>query len=159
MNLWVLREGRPEIVLATPFQETNARLSPDGRWLTFSSDRSGTVDIYVRPYPGPGPEATVSTQGGSEPVWAPDGSELFYMRGRSLMAVTVDVTNGFHADAPRVLFEYPGIVGLPVTNYDAAPDGEHFVLVRPRSEARAGGGQRLILVENFLEELKRLGPN
>ena len=159
-DLWVLREGRPEQVLATRFTERNGAISPDGRWLAYESNRSGTFEIYVRPYPGPGPEATVSTQGGREPVWAPDGSEIFFRSELRLMAVAVDGTNGFRAGAPRALFEgaylYQGANG-PM--YDVAPDGEHFVFIRAARGDEGPRDGRLILVQNFFEELKRLVPN
>jgi serine/threonine-protein kinase len=159
-DLWVLREGQPEQILATRFGERHAAISPDGRWLAYESNRSGTLEIYVRPYPGPGPEATVSTQGGREPVWAPDGSELFFRSEGRLMTVAVDLTDGFRADAPRVLFEGAYIeTGAYGPNYDVAPDGEHFVLVRAAGGDGAGEGGRLILVENFLEELRGLAGN
>ena len=159
-DIWVLREGQPELILGTRFQERNAAISPGGRWLAYESDRSGTFEIYVRPYPGPGPEATVSTQGGLEPVWAPDGSELFYRSEGHLMAAAVDLTNGFRADGPRALFEDAYFRQAQTgPNYDVAPDGEHFVFVRTAGEDEGGQGVRLILVENFLEELRGLVPN
>ncbi len=155
-----MREGQPKQILATRFMERNAALSPDGRWLAYQSDRSGTFEIYVRPYPGAGPEATVSTQGGQEPVWAPDGSELFYRSEGHFMAAAVDLTNGFRADAPRALFEDVYVRQAQTgPNYDVAPDGEHFVFVRAVGEDEGGQGARLILVENFLEELRGLAGN
>jgi serine/threonine-protein kinase len=159
-DLWVLREGQPEPILGTRFMERNGAISPDGRWLAYESDRSGRFEIYVRPYPGPGPEGTVSTQGGREPVWAPNGSQIFFRSEGRLMTVPVDLTNGFRADAPRVLFEgayFDQGGGAP--NYDVAPDGEHFVFVRAVGEDGGGVGARLILVENFLEELRGLAGN
>jgi len=158
-DVWALREGTPEMILGTPFQERNAAISPDGRWLAYESDRSGAFEIYVRPYPGPGPEATISTQGGLEPVWAPDGSEIFFRSEGRLMAVAVDVTNGLRAASPRRLFDGPYLAqGANGPNYDVAPDGEHFVLMRTGTD-EGGRAGRLILVENFFEELKARVPN
>jgi Tol biopolymer transport system component len=157
-DIWALREGQPEQILATRFTERNPAVSPDGRWLAYESNRSERYEIYVRPYPGPGPEATVSTQGGLNPVWARDGTELFFESEGGLMAVAVDITSGFRADAPRALFEGRYVTGANAPNYDVAPDGEHFVFVRARGGDEGGGGGRLILVENFFEELRRLVP-
>ena len=148
--------GEPELVLGTPFNERNPRFSPDGRWLAYTSDQSGRDEVYVRPYPGPGPVTTVSTTGGTEAVWSPDGSELFYRTPEQLMVVSVDGTDGFRPAVPQVLFSDPYTRNANVPTYDIAPDGEHFVMV---SRSGSGAQGTFVLVQNFLEELKRLAPN
>ena len=87
-DLWVLPVGGdPEPFLVTPFEEGAPMFSPDGRWMAYVSDESGQTEVYVRPYPGPGPRFTVSTTGGREPLWSRDGSELFYRSQEGIMTV------------------------------------------------------------------------
>ena len=157
-DLWVLPVGGdPEPLLVTPFQERAAAFSPDGRWLAYVSNESGQDEIYVRPYPGPGPQFTVSTAGGREPVWSPDGAELFYRTQDELMVVAVEPGDTFRGDTPRPLFadpylRDPTVVGAP--NYDIMPDGQRFVMV----SANALGtdeGFAVILVTNWFEELRQ----
>ena len=91
-DMWMMRldDGRrPQTVLKTGSNEWSARLSPDGRWLAYVSDVSGRNEIYVRPYPTPGGQFPISTDGGSEPIWSRDGRELFYRNGNKMMAVAV----------------------------------------------------------------------
>ena len=84
-----LSDGRPaepdsfEPVVATPTDEGiwGATLSPDGRWIAYTSNQTGQVEIWVRPYPGPGAPVRVSPSGGTEPVWARNGRELYYLEG------------------------------------------------------------------------------
>src|SRR6202030_1842180 len=77
--------AKAQSFLRTPFNETAPRFSPDGRWLAYSSDESGRREIYVQPYPGPGGKRQISTEGGTEPVWNPDGRELFYRCANKMM--------------------------------------------------------------------------
>ena len=78
-----LSDRKAQPFLRTPFNETAPRFSPDGRWLAYISDESGRFEIYVQPYPGPGGKWQISTEGGTEPVWNPNGRELFYRSWRT----------------------------------------------------------------------------
>jgi serine/threonine-protein kinase len=90
--------------------------------------------------------------GGSEPLWSPDGRELFYRRGRELMSVRVETERAFSAGAPTVLFSDPHYTGSGVhRQYDVTPDGQRFIMVRP---VGAGRQSRLILVRNALSTLE-----
>jgi len=162
-DLWVLPMSgnqTPELFLRTPFQERAATFSPDGRWLAYVSNKSGQDEVYVRPYPGPGEEHVISTRGGKEPVWSPDGHELFYRRADEMMVVAVDTAEMFHAGPPTVMFvgrydldnSAGGLGGVP--NYDVAPDGQRFVMVK---ETTADPPQ-LIVVLNWHQELKARVP-
>ncbi len=71
------------------------RLSPDGHWLAYQSSESGRYEIYVRPFPGAGARVQVSTDGGSEPLWAPSGRTLYHRRGADLVAVVVTTGPSF----------------------------------------------------------------
>ena len=79
-------ERKPEPFLNTPFSEQNAEFSPDGRWIAYVSDETGRREIYVTPYPGPGGKFLISKDGGVEPLWAPDGTEIFYRTRTTLGA-------------------------------------------------------------------------
>ena len=95
LDLWaapMARDRKPIPVTQTPFDETAGQFSPDGRWVAYQSNESRPVQIYIRPFPGPGGRKQVTTAGGSQPRWRPDGKELFYvgLDGR-LMAVPIAV--------------------------------------------------------------------
>lgn len=84
-DIWVLnlKERKAQPFLRTPYEETAPKFSPDGKWLAYSSDESGRREIYVQPYPGPGGKWQISADGGQEPVWNPNGLELFTAAGGS----------------------------------------------------------------------------
>ena len=110
-DLWALPlagDRTPLPVLQTPFDETSGQFSPDGRWVAYQSNDSGPIQIYVRPFRGPGGPWQVSTAGGSQPRWRPDGKELFYVAADArLMAVPIAVgvdPQTLKAGAPVPLF-------------------------------------------------------
>ncbi len=123
-------KGEPQAVVATPANEggLGAALSPDGRWLAYVSDQTGRPEIWVRPYPGPGPAIRISPSGGVEPVWAKNGRELFYREGDRVMAVAVNGGNEFSFKPATALFESRYVhAGQPPT-YDVAADGRFVML-------------------------------
>ena len=159
-DIWVLSEdGEAKPWIATEFQEGYPQLSPDGRWLAYISNESGRYEVYVQPYPGSGEKITVSSDGGFEPTWSPDGRELFYRKGKHMMAVSIQTTPGFRSSRPIELFEDPYLSGTAIaaiaTTYDVAPDGEHFLMIEGGEEE---GANKLYLILNWFEELKRLAP-
>ena len=148
--------------LKTPLNESAARFSPDGRWLAYRSTESGRPEIYVQPFPGPGGKWQISTDGGGEPVWNPNGRELFYRNGNKMMAVEVNQSrdsNGavsFAAGKPRLLFE--GQYAPPPTtspNYDVPPDGQRFLMLKASQQQAA---TQIHVVLNWFDELKRRVP-
>ena len=152
----------PEPFLATPFQERGASFSPDGQWIAYVSDESGQDEVYVRPYPGPGGQVIISTGGGEEAVWGPDGSELFYRNGDQVMVVEVTTGQTFSAGAPTPLFAAPyaldttRVGGNP--NYDISPDGAQFIFVELNSSTGGEGSAQINVVLNWFEELKARVP-
>ena len=153
---------KAETLLATKFAEVRPALSPDGRWLAYESDESGQPEIYVRPFPDINSGRwLVSTSGGNEPRWAPNGHALFY-RASTLMSVTIESQNTFVAHAPESLFpltSYRIIAAVP--NYDVSHDGERFLFVKPIVSPTNEAGltfSRIIVVQHWTEELKRLVP-
>ena len=159
-DIWVLsleEEGKPLPFLQTPFYEAGPVFSPDGRWLAYVSDESGRREVYVQPYPGPGGKRQISTEGGDEPVWSPDGRELFYRIGDKMMAVDITSEPTFSAGTPRLLFEgqYRRRPRARA-NYDVSPDGQRFLMVKPGEQS---GQAQIRVVLNWFEELKRLVPS
>ena len=109
-----------------------ATLSPDGRWLAYTAETTGAQEIWVRPYPGPGAPIRVSPDGGSEPVWAKNGRELYYLQDKFMMAVAVDTATGFNFKPAARLFETSHIRSNQPPSYDVAPDGR-FVVLKPHT--------------------------
>jgi serine/threonine-protein kinase len=147
-------DGRRTAFLRTPFDERGATFSRDGRWLAYTSNESGRDEIYVRPFPGPGPKWQISTGGGSEPVWARSGGELFYRSVDKMMAVAISTTPTFQPEKPMVLFEGEYERPDALTSYDVAPDGR-FAMVRGETQSALSP---LHVVLNWFEELKRRVP-
>ena len=123
--------------------------SPDGRWVAYQSNESGTFEIYVQPFPGPGGKSPVSADGGLRPKWSRNGRELFFRAGDRMMAAPIEPGPAFASGTARVLFE-----GQYAPWYDVTPDGR-FLMVRDEQPADP---THLRFVLNWTEELKRLAP-
>ena len=147
-------ERRP--LLNSAAYEGGARLSPDGHWLVYVSNESGQNDVYLRPFPALDRRWTISTEGGTQPVWNPNGKEIFYRTGDKMMSVEVTTTPAVKLSNPRMLFEqrYAFGAGITIPNYEVMRDGQHFIMVK--DEAGAG---RLNVVFNWFTELNRLAPH
>jgi len=116
--------------IKTPFVELRSRFSPDGRWVAYQSNESGRFEIYVQAFPGPGGKWQISTAGGQEPQWGPDGCELLYLSPeRQLVRVEVQTGQTFVAGIPEAMF--PVSLRSVTTNnrYLIAPDGQRFLLL------------------------------
>jgi Tol biopolymer transport system component len=134
-DLWILPtfgDRRPVPYLQTEYNEVQSRISPNGRWVAYSSDESGIFDVYLQSFPTPGAKQIVSIRGGAEPVWRKDGRELYYMAAdRTLMAVDVeDSGSTLRVARPRALFRAPvsGPLNVYRSHYAATADGQRFVL-------------------------------
>ena len=158
-------------LVQTPFQELNAEISPDGRWLAYQSNESGRFEIYVRPFPNVNDARwQVSSSGGSRPVWAQGGRELFYVsaEGEALMTVPVKGGPTFQSGAPAKLLDtgayyFPpaasGSTGDPGRTYDVSRDGSRFLMIKTGTVGdEAAGPQSITVVVNWLEELRQLVP-
>ena len=152
-------EHRAELLLHMPFSETNASVSPDGRWLAYQSNESGRDEVYVRPFPDiNGGRWQISVNGGTRPVWARNGRELFYLiPPGKVMAVPVQPASAFAAGNPQVAFDGPYIASNPGPTYDVAPDGKRFLMIKAAQPTGAASTPpQLVVVLNWFEELKRL---
>ena len=163
--LTVEGERTVEMLLETQFAEGSPALSPDGRWLAYQSDESGQGEIYVQPFPNlDDGRWQVSTSSGSDPVWSPDGREIFYLAlpGR-LMVAEVETDPAFTAGTAREAFavvEQSAWGAGGGRQYDLAPAGARF-FARASTGAQGAGDEvfmGLILVQNWLEELKERVP-
>jgi Tol biopolymer transport system component len=160
-DIWVLRmsDHTAQPFLRTPFNEASPRFSPDGHWLAYISDESGRYEVFVQAYPGPGGKYQISTEGGTEPVWNPNGRELFYRRGDKMMVVEIATQPGFAAGKPRMLFEgrYK-LAPVPFDNYDVSADGQRFLMLKPIEQTSSSALTQINVVLNWFEELNRRVP-
>ena len=150
-------------LLQTPFDQRNAAISPDGRWMAYESNESARPEIYVRPFPNVADaHYQISTEGGRTPIWAANGRELFFVNGSALMAVAVQPTPTFSAGNPTTLFEKPSMLldgrsigSMTGRTYDVSRGGR-FLMIKEdagSSEGNASPGS-MIVVQNWFEELK-----
>ena len=145
--------GEAMPLIATGTLGSGLALAPDGRWLAYSSNETGRSEVYVQRLPELGSRRQISTTGGNHPRWSRDGSELFYRFGNRVMRVPIQTEPVFQPGPSEVLIDGP-YSGL--RDYDVAPDGR-FLMVK-LNQAEIGSPARLVLVQNWFEELKRLVP-
>ena len=138
------------VVIPGAFGESAPALSRDGKWLAYTSDETGRLEVYVRPYPGSGGKVSVSLEGGTEPVWAHSGRELFFRSGDSLMAAAVTLSPSFAVTGRRRLFAASFVSGDINREYDVAADDQHFVML-------SGGVGRSTLI-GLHHAFERLAP-
>ena len=154
------KPGEPKPFVNSAFNEAAAAFSPDGHWLAYMSNESGSNEVYVRPFPGPGGKWQISTGGGVAPKWSRNGKELFYRTTDSkIMVVTYTASGGsFRADKP--LLWSPGQFtdrGL-TTNFDLHPDGKRFVVLKAPGTEEAAAVNKVSFIFNFFDELRRKLP-
>jgi dipeptidyl aminopeptidase/acylaminoacyl peptidase len=161
-DLWVLTvdDKKAEPLLATPFQETHAQISPDGRWIAYADDsKDKRFEIYVKPFPTGSGGWQVSTSGGDWPRWRADGKELFYHApvttagsgapypyGGPLYSVAVNTSGGiFEPDPPREVVTFAAVnvahSGGDYFPYAIAPDGQRILLLQFVVPTAVSGGQ------------------
>jgi Tol biopolymer transport system component len=146
-------------LVQTPFSERNGEVSPDGRWLAYDANNSGRYEIYVRPFPDvTGGLWQVSKDGGTRPLWARNGQELFYLaQTGALMRVGVTGGASWAATAPTKLFEgrYGAAAFHSGRTYDVSPDGRRLLMIKGGAGDPDGTPATMIVVLNWFEELKR----
>jgi Tol biopolymer transport system component len=154
-----LRAGKPEIFLQTQAEERFPSFSPDGRWLAYNSDESGTFQIYVRAFPDQGGKWQISNSGGTYPMWSHNGHELFFetLDNHIMVAAYTVKGDSFVADKPRMWSEkqLAGLVNNS-KNVDLAFDGKRIVALMPIETAGVQKAQsHVIFLENFFDEVRR----
>jgi hypothetical protein len=173
-DIWALSlDGEPNArpLMAESYNEQSPAISPDGRWIAYSSNESGQFEVYVRPFPNVDDgKWLISIRGGEGPIWAPDGRELYYdAYPGQMMVVTIETGPAFAAGNPEVLFRGEYVVvsdsGPDISPYDISPDGRRFLMIKEDKEAQEVAEPvetppitELIVVENWDEVLKRLVP-
>jgi Tol biopolymer transport system component len=148
-------KGPIEPLVTSRFNESYVGVSPDGRWLSFVSDQSGREEVYVRDLRGERDQVLVSVDGGNEPVWSPDGRELYYRETRQdnpyLVAASIATAPALAVAGRQRLFPIGDMVGTaPHANYSVSPDGKTFVMVRSSPAAR------VVVIQNLPALVERM---
>jgi Tol biopolymer transport system component len=146
-------------LLQEEYSENQPQISPNGHWIAYASNESNNSEIYVRSFPEVNMGRwQISTGGGHDPLWSPQGNELLYLNGDATMAVSVETEHGFNVvGTPQVLFR-----GTYAGPWDISPDGKRFLVIKPsgipgeKSAAETPGKINVVL--NWFEELKQLVP-
>jgi Tol biopolymer transport system component len=155
-NIGLFSPGtQPEskLLLGSEANEDEPALSPDGRWLAYTSDASGRREVVVRPFPDLGSKWQISSEGGFSPRWSRNGREIFYRDGTELMVVAVEGGKDFAAGRPRPLFK-DSIPAWLNGGYDVSPNGQSLLTM----EIEEDGAKQIVVVLDWFEELKRLAP-
>jgi Tol biopolymer transport system component len=153
-QIWVLPlfgERKPFPFLQTRFDEAHAQFSPDGHLIAYDSDESGSRQVYVASFPGPGGKRQVSTGGGEDPIWRRDGKEIYFLSEGKLMAAEVK-SNGSSLDLGNAQLLFDAHTGFgPWAHYDVSPDGKRFLV----SSSTEGTYAPMTLVVNWTADMKR----
>ncbi|MGD8328276.1 MAG: protein kinase [Acidobacteriota bacterium] len=150
-DVWLLdmETGEERTLLATPYDESWGMVSPDGKWLAYTSDETGTSEVYLQPFPGPGAKTAASSGGAGIPMWAPDGRTLYFLSDLGLTAVSIS-GDGPTVGEPRSIDADCCVQGF----YWPAPDGHGFLRVRWSDEDQPTPSHINIVLDWF-EELRR----
>ncbi len=156
------KPGQPKPFVNTPAVEVYPAFSPDGRWIAYQSNESGPMEVYVRPFPGPGGKWQISTGGGTTPEWSRNGKELFFTtvnRDKIMVATYTASGESFRADKPRLWSPGQFTTRGTTLNYALHPDGKRFAVLK------AGNGEtapppinKVSFIFNFFDELRRKVP-
>ena len=158
------KPGKPTVFLSSPFIESDAMFSPDGKWVAYRSNESGRSEVYVRPFPGPGPKSQISSGGGTLPTWSPVRRELFFSTddGQMMVAAYSVAGDAFSAQKPRLWAKGRFIPrqgqGLSSRSIDLHPDGERFAVAGIPDVENAMTHDHLGFVFNLFDELRRIAP-
>lgn len=134
-GIWRISPGvdtEPEVVMHTAANERFPSLTPDGKWMAYVADESGRREVFVRSFPDPGARYRVSIDGGGEPVWSPDGRQLFFRQRDQMFSVSVSYQPVFSVGRPEALFRgrYDAAAVSGHQHYDISPDGKRFLMIK-----------------------------
>jgi Tol biopolymer transport system component len=155
-DIWVRAMDRgtaPTAFRATEAEEGQPAFSPDGRWMAYTSDETGTPEVFVRAYPDDGQVWQISAGGGADALWARDGTELYYVAGTKMMAVPVETRPGLRVGVPTELFD-GGFSTSRSRDFDVAADGRFLAVGRAEGK---GGGKEIRILLGWEAEVRRVG--
>jgi eukaryotic-like serine/threonine-protein kinase len=158
-DLWTLApDGTASPFIVSPASKIDGQFSPDGRLVAYVSDESGRYEVYLRFAASPAGAVAVSSEGGTEPKWSPDGKELFYRRGDAFFLASVNSTGTLSVSESRKLFETPALYGRYSNHagYAVSPDGRRLLILRPDPRAIP---RQINVVLNWFEELNAKVPS
>jgi serine/threonine protein kinase len=154
-NVWVLPlegERKPYVYFQTPTEDASGMFSPDGRFIAYRSRESGVNEVYVQTFPPSGVKLLVSTNGGTNPVWAPSGKELFFIApDGKLMLVEIGSGSSFEPGKPKVVFDIVAARTNQNNDYDVSADGQRFLFISRMADATSS----LSVVINWTADLKK----
>ena len=154
VSVMTLADRRLQPFIASELDERSPKFSPDGRWVAYMANESGSYDVFVRSFPGGEQKYRISTQGGARPLWGRDGRELFFLGlDGKLMATSVKPGATFEFAPPQALFQTPVDTGALLSSfpYAVVPDGQRFLFVVPVQETSTS----VSLVLNWTAGLKK----
>ncbi len=164
LDLWIMPIDDPDSaqpLLDSEHDELQAQISPDGRWLAFTSDEPGQREVFVTSFPDVGRFlGQISVDGGESPTWSRSSDEIFFQKrhsdgSSSMMVAAYEVTDAvLERSTPTLLFEGKYRFGYTGRNYDVMPDGQHFVLIKPWEPPEDQLGE-IVVVQDFVSELDR----
>ena len=153
------KPGTPTPLISTEANEANPQFSPDGKWLAYVSNVTGPFEVWVRPYPGPGGPWQISSGGGQAPAWSKAKQELFYTLNQQIMVASYRIEGGaFQRDPPRLWSKARFLLRGPQRSFDVHRDGERIALAVAPDVQQTVKRDKLNLVFNFFDELRRLAP-
>jgi hypothetical protein len=159
-GIWALPlsgDREPILLVESPADLDEPQISPDGRWLAFNSEESGQFEVYVQPFQAKGEKLRISTGGGGQPRWRGDGRELFYLAlDGTMMAVEMREGDTLRHAIPEPLFPTGITVDPTIDQYAVTSDGQRFLIQSP---AQDGAPSSIVVVINWIEELKRLASS
>ncbi len=163
VSMLTLEDKKVQPLLASNFREADPNISPDGRWLAYTSSESGRLEVYVRPFPAGAGRWQVSDTGGGFPRWAGNGRELFYRVDDGIMSASIEaVGDSIRTGKPTRLFTGAfrgGVTGISIggntfADYDVSADGQRFVMF-PSTDAESTNRGVVTLVTEWFDELTR----
>ena len=154
IGLRLFSEEEAVPLLTDPANEELPRVSPDGRYLLYSSDETGTREVFARSFPDSEKKWQITSTGGVQSQWSPSGREIFYLEGTTLMAVEVVDPDSFTLGRPTPVLEDALSLSLfnstQLSGYTPGPDGRSFFVIRPLRDS--GTSSRVMLVQNWWTE-------